>query len=106
MSIATWSRASRVVALLLVAALLPTADLSGAHASKAKRSGHPDSINRPPKDGCERDPGGLIAGTSPQWAYVYGRPKPRLLKGKARNAYPTYTDLFRAHNSYDMNVFF
>ena len=96
----------RIVALLLITLLVPATQLVGAHASKSKHSGHPDSINRPPKDGCERDPGGLIAGTSPQWAYVYGKPRPRLLTGKARNAYPTYTDLFRAHNSYDMNVFF
>ncbi|MDQ3878458.1 MAG: hypothetical protein M3290_08950 [Actinomycetota bacterium] len=95
----------RIVALLLATLLVPVTQLAGASASK-HRPAHPDSINRPPKDGCERDPGGLIAGTSPQWAYVYGKGKPRLLRGRARDAYPTYTDLFRAHNSYDMNVFF
>lgn len=67
---------------------------------------HPDSIKQPPKDGCERDPGGLIAGTSPQWAYVNKSHRPRYLRGVARNARPTETDLFRAHDSYDMNVFF
>jgi hypothetical protein len=69
-------------------------------------SRHPDSKHRPPKDGCQRDPGGLVAGTSPQWAYVHRSRKPRYLRGFARNARPTETDLFRAHDSYDMNIFF
>jgi hypothetical protein len=67
---------------------------------------NPDSINQPPGDGCERDPLGLVAGTTPQWVYVNGDPSARYLRGTARNARPTHTDLFRAHDSYDMNVFF
>ena len=46
----------------------------------------PDSINQPPQDGCERNPGGLLAGTSPQWVYVNRDPSPQYAVGTARNA--------------------
>jgi len=66
----------------------------------------PDSTTQPVVDGCTRDPLGLLAGTAPHWAFVNRDPNPRYLRGVARDALPTYTDLFTAHSSYDMNVFF
>ncbi|HET7482936.1 MAG TPA: hypothetical protein VFK89_08755 [Actinomycetota bacterium] len=92
-----------VVALALSFNPSPSTGSQRHHSTPRK---HPNSIDRPPKDGCERDPGGLIAGTSPQWAYVHRSRTPRYLRGKAVEARPTYTDLFRAHDSYDMNIFF
>ena len=88
-----------VAAVAVVGALL-------LFAGSALAGTNPDSINQPPGDGCRRDPLGLIAGTTPQWAYVNGDPTAQYLRGTARNARPTHTDLFRAHDSYDMNVFF
>jgi hypothetical protein len=102
-------RRYRLLALLLVLpfAFNPSAFSATNHKRALSGPGtHPNSIKRPPKDGCERDPGGLIAGSSPQWAYVHRSRKPRYLKGTAVEARPTYTDLFRAHDSYDMNIFF
>jgi hypothetical protein len=87
------------VALALVAA-------SVVLAAPASADPNPDSINQPPIDGCQRNPLGLLTGTSPQWVYVNRDPSPRYLRGTARNARPTETDLFKAHDSYDMNVFF
>ena len=72
----------------------------------ARSAAQPDSINQPPQDGCERNPGGLLAGTSPQWVYVNRDPSPQYAVGTARNARPTETDLGRVHDSYDMNIFF
>ncbi|MCA1844633.1 MAG: hypothetical protein LC792_15865, partial [Actinobacteria bacterium] len=66
----------------------------------------PTSTTQPEADGCTRDPLGLVAGTAVHWVYVFKDPTPRYMRGVAANAYPTYTDLFTAHSSYDMNVFF
>ena len=96
-------RRSRLLVLLVA---LPLVFNPGAFSAARQPSKHPDSIEEPPNDGCERNPGGLLAGSSPQWAYVHRSRKPRYMKGVAREARPTYTDLFRAHDSYDMNIFF
>ncbi len=66
--------------------------------------GNPDSLTQPLEDGCQRDPAQLLAGTSPQWVYVGRDPEPHLVVGTAVEARPTYTDLFRVHDSYDMNI--
>ncbi len=66
---------------------------------------NPDSLTQPLADGCERDPAQLIAGTTPQWVYVNRDPEPKLVVGTVMDAKPTYTDLFRVHDSYDMNLY-
>ncbi|MFN2626337.1 MAG: hypothetical protein ABR520_09675 [Mycobacteriales bacterium] len=67
---------------------------------------HPDSVHQPERDGCERNPAGLLVGESPQWVYVNRDAAPKYLRGVARNAYPSGDDLFTAHGSYDLNTFF
>ncbi|MBW3590111.1 MAG: hypothetical protein KY429_11925 [Actinobacteria bacterium] len=64
---------------------------------------HPDSINGPPADGCERFPEGYVTDSSPQWVYVNRDPQPVYVRGPIAEAHPTYTDNFSNHDSYDMN---
>ncbi len=89
---------ARVIQATLAVALL-------ALAAPVVGQDHPDSFTQPLADGCERDPAQLIAGTTPQWVYVNRDPEPQRVVGTVMDAKPTYTDLFRVHDSYDMNLY-
>jgi hypothetical protein len=72
-----------LVSLLLATALVAGAAFVGtggrvvqaarAATPSAPQPGPPD--NQAFKDGCTRTPADLIAGTAPEWAYIYNTPK-------------------------------
>jgi len=68
-------------------------------------------------DGCQRDPAALIAGATPEWAYVYNTPAdqppppPRWDSGVADSFNPSFqavhtsgADFAFGHDAYDMNL--
>lgn len=71
----------------------------------AQSPAQPDSLTQPLRDGCERDPEAIAAGLEPQWVYVNRDPKPQYVSGLVVDARPNFEDVFRTHESYDMNVF-
>ncbi|MHB8604279.1 MAG: hypothetical protein ACYDCK_03405 [Thermoplasmatota archaeon] len=65
---------------------------------------HPDSSTQPVADGCTRDPGGLLAGTAPEWVYVNHDPAPKYVRGTVVESHPAGADLFRTHTGYDADT--
>jgi uncharacterized repeat protein (TIGR01451 family) len=68
-------------------------------------------------DGCQRDPAALIAGATPEWAYVYNTPAdqppppPRWASGTANSFNPAFqavhtsgADFAFGHDAYDFNL--
>ena len=68
-------------------------------------------------DGCQRDPAALIAGATPEWAYVYNTPAdqppppPQWVSGEANSYNPNFqavhtsgADFAFGHDAYDMNL--
>jgi uncharacterized repeat protein (TIGR01451 family) len=68
-------------------------------------------------DGCQRDPAALLAGQTPEWAYVYNTaadqppPPPRWVSGILSSQNPAFqavhtsgADFAFGHNSYDFNM--
>ncbi|GAC1322602.1 MAG: hypothetical protein NVS2B9_07770 [Myxococcales bacterium] len=77
----------------------------------------PDPLTQSQKDGCQRNVPGLLARTSPEWAYVYNTPAdqpppaPRWAWGVAQSGSPHFQavhtsggDLPQGHAAYDFNV--
>jgi hypothetical protein len=83
-------------AALLALALAPAA-------ASAQTSQQPDSKTQPLVDGCQRNPAGLLAFTSPEWVYVYREPSARLVEGTARSTHTAGGDLPQGHDWYDLN---
>jgi uncharacterized repeat protein (TIGR01451 family) len=68
-------------------------------------------------DGCQRDPAALIAGSTPEWAYVYNTPSdqppppPQWVSGVANSFNPQFqavhtsgADFAFGHDAYDFNL--
>src|SRR3954447_1831177 len=90
---------------LLVLAVLPLAALWAAVPAAADNTNRPDAIQQPLKDGCQRNPAGLLTFSSPEWVYVYGGdPEVRTLEGTAHVTSPAGEDLPENHLSYDLDA--
>ncbi|HEY8866086.1 MAG TPA: hypothetical protein VIM22_04075 [Solirubrobacteraceae bacterium] len=93
-------RPALVVALLAALA----APAPGAAAADPAR---PDAITQPLKDGCQRNPAGLLTFSSPEWVYVYGADAgldhTRLAEGIAHATSPAGEDLPQNHAYYDID---
>src|SRR5436190_1058712 len=64
-----------------------------------------DALQPPLKDGCQRNPAGLLTFSSPEWVYVYGGdPEVRTLEGTVHVPSPAGEDLPENHLSYDMDA--
>jgi hypothetical protein len=108
----TWSIVRRGLLLaVVVVAMLCGASAAGA-APKA-----PDSTTQPLKDGCQRSPVAMLAGQSPEWAYVYNTPAsqpappPRWVTGTVSSGNPAFQAVHTSggdnpagHEAYDFNV--
>ncbi|MEA2429170.1 MAG: hypothetical protein QOF37_2798 [Thermoleophilaceae bacterium] len=81
------------VATALVAAL-PAPALAG-----------PDPVNQPLRDGCQRNPGGLLSYSSPEWVFVGGdeQATERVVEGIATLNHTADEDLPQSHFSYDLD---
>jgi hypothetical protein len=77
----------------------------------------PNARTQPAKDGCQRSPYALLAGTTPEWVYVYNTPAsrpipaPRWVSGVVSSHNPRYSaaapsgsDLPNSHIAHDFNV--
>lgn len=62
---------------------------------------HPDSHTQPMLDGCRRSTGETLAGTTPEWAYVYADRTPRRLTGPVVFSGVSDIDNPLPHDSYD-----
>jgi hypothetical protein len=90
---------------ILVLALSLAAGLAAAVPAAADNNTRPDALQQPLKDGCQRNPAGLLTFSSPEWVYVYGGdPEVRTLEGTAHVASPAGEDLPENHLSYDMDA--
>src|SRR3954471_6691699 len=90
---------------LLVLAVLPLAALWAAAPAAADNNNRPDALQQPLKDGCQRNPAGLLTFSSPEWVYVYGGdPEVRTLAGTFHFLSPAGEDLPENHLSYDMDA--
>src|SRR3954465_9105057 len=67
--------------------------------------GGPDRVNQPLRDGCQRNPGGLLSYTSPEWVFVGGHEAgtDRVVEGVVTNNHPADEDLPQSHFSYDLD---
>src|SRR3954467_1425711 len=71
----------------------------------ADNNTRPDALQQPLKDGCQRNPAGLLTFSSPEWVYVYGgNPEVSRLEGTAHVSSPAGEDLPENHLSYDINA--
>ena len=91
---------------ILVLALSLAAGLAAAVPAAADNNARPDALQQQPlKDGCQRNPAGLLTFSSPEWVYVYGGdPEVRTLEGTAHVTSPAGEDLPENHLSYDMDA--
>ena len=67
----------------------------------------PDPVHQPLRDGCQRNPGGLLSDTSPEWADVGGAGAGdalRAVEGSATLIHTADEDLPEAHASYDLDM--
>src|SRR3954454_4369577 len=86
---------------LLALAAWAAAGLWAAVPAAADNNNRPDALQQPLKDGCQRNPAGLLTFSSPEWVYVYGGdPEVRLLDGNAHVSSPAGEDLPETHLSY------
>jgi hypothetical protein len=91
---------TRVTAIVVLAL-----GLTAAGPAMADNNTRPDALQQPLKDGCQRNPAGLLTFSSPEWVYVYGgNPEVRLLEGTAHVSSPAGEDLPENHLSYDINA--
>src|SRR3954449_671406 len=89
----------RAVGILVLAL-----SLIAAGPAAADNNARPDALQQPLKDGCQRNPAGLLTFSSPEWVYVYGgQPEVRLLEGTAHATAPAGEDLPENHQSYDLD---
>jgi hypothetical protein len=86
--------AGACVVVAVFAATLPAIALAG-----------PDPVHQPLKDGCQRNPGGLLSYTSPEWVFVGGDENGavRSIAGKATLNHTADEDLPESHFSYDLD---
>jgi hypothetical protein len=83
----------------------------------AARPPAPNALTQPTRDGCQRSPAALLAGTTPEWVYVYNTPAsrplpvPRWVAGIVNSYNPRYAaahpsggDLPTSHGAYDFNI--
>src|SRR3954453_3970135 len=81
------------------------AGLTVAPPAAADNTNRPDALQQPLKDGCQRNPAGLLTFSSPEWVYVYGgEPEVRTLEGTAHVTSPAGEDLPENHLSYDLDA--
>ncbi len=83
-----------VTAAIALAAMLP----ASAHAG-------PDPVDQPLRDGCQRNPGGLLSYTSPEWVFVGGHEQgtDRVVEGVATLNHTADEDLPESHLAYDLD---
>jgi hypothetical protein len=66
-----------------------------------------DPVNEPLADGCQRNPAGLLAFASPEWAFVHGRSAGdpvRVVEGSVTLPHTAGEDLPESHASYDFDM--
>src|SRR3954470_4188308 len=89
---------------LLALAAWAAAGVWGGVPGAADHKNRPDALQQPLKDGCQRNPAGLLTFSSPEWVYVYGGdPEVRKLEGIAHATSPAGEDLPENHLSYDID---
>jgi uncharacterized repeat protein (TIGR01451 family) len=101
-----------LVALAITALTVPAAYAADPPAPQPTGD-NPQSL----ADGCQRDPAALIAGATPEWAYVYNTPAdqppppPRWATGTANSFNPAFqpvhtsgADFAFGHDAYDFNM--
>lgn len=68
----------------------------------------PDGYSQAPKDGCQRNPVGLLTFTSPEWVFVYGDQTTKHVSGTVledtSHPAPGGGDLPEGHEWYDFNA--
>src|SRR5437763_948832 len=77
----------------------------------------PNATTQPLTDGCQRSPAAVLAGTSPEWVYVYNTPpndeppKPQWATGTVSSYNPAFQAVHTSggdnpagHDAYDFNV--
>src|SRR5919206_3602519 len=89
-------RARALAAALLVVS--PAAALAG-----------PDPVNQPLKDGCQRNPAGLLTFSSPEWVRVGGKATSaadatKVIEGSTTLSHTADEDLPQSHTSYDFDT--
>src|SRR3954454_22903076 len=90
---------------LLALAAWAATGLWAAVPAAADNNNRPDALQQPLKDGCQRNPAGLLTFSSPEWVYVYGGdPEVRTLEGTVHVPSPAGEDLPENHLSYDMDA--
>jgi hypothetical protein len=66
----------------------------------------PDPVNQPLRDGCQRNPVGLLTYTSPEWVFVGGKQSGdpvRAVEGASTLVHTADEDLPQGHSSYDLD---
>jgi hypothetical protein len=90
-----------VRALIVAVALLAT--------SPAVALAGPDPVNQPLKDGCQRNPAGLLTFSSPEWVRVGGKSTSatdatKVIEGTTTLTHTADEDLPQSHTSYDLDT--
>ena len=93
--------AGRIISKTMGLALLLALALTGATGADPPR---PNAIDQPLSDGCQRNPAGLLAFTSPEWTYVNRDPAPHFAEGTAHLTHTAGADLPQGHQFYDLNT--
>jgi hypothetical protein len=91
-------------ALRRAAAVLAAGATLVAAAAAAGAPPRPSAADQPLRDGCQRNNGGILFVTSPEWAYVYRDRTPRLIEGVARDAHPSGEDQPGVHRWFDFGM--
>jgi hypothetical protein len=102
--------------ITLVAAFAATA-LATTPANAARSYTAPNAMTQPLADGCQRSPAAMLAGTSPEWVYVYNTPasqpppQPQVASGTTSAYNPAFQAVHTSggdnpagHEAYDFNV--
>ncbi|MFL5894317.1 MAG: hypothetical protein ACJ76Z_04285 [Thermoleophilaceae bacterium] len=99
--------AARVAVAVVAAAL--AIGITGWPANGADPASEPapDGYSQAPKDGCQRNPVGLLTFTSPEWVFVYGDQETKRIEGSVledtSHPAPGGGDLPEGHEWYDFN---
>ena len=69
----------------------------------------PDPVNQPLKDGCQRNPAGLLTFSSPEWVRVGGKATSataatKVIEGTTTLTHTADEDLPQSHTSYDLDT--